>query len=150
MRSRLAATQKNAREAERRQLFALLNRLKPELAAHMAAPITLWPTDAALLVRAAERALKAREAQGAPATSAGFHLWISADYQLRQWQKPKGTLAEVAQAWGLSRQGLDKIIAMHRDQARVLLAELGDDAGMAALIDEFRNVFRALQAAAPT
>jgi hypothetical protein len=147
MRGRLAATQKNAREAERRRLSALINRLKPSLAAHMAAPITLWPVDVALLVRAAERDIRSPMPKGAPPTSAGFHVWIAAHYLWGQSQTPKGTLDEVAEAWSLSPQAVDKIMKRHRAQARALLAELGDDAGIESLINEWLDAFRALRGA---
>lgn len=57
---RLSATQKAMCEADLRRLADLVRRLRAEMAAHPSEQIWLWPTDAALLVRAAELDLAAK------------------------------------------------------------------------------------------
>jgi hypothetical protein len=147
IRQRLAATQKSAHNVERQRLEAIARRVRQDLKANPAERITLWPTDAAVLVRAAERDIRSPTPKGAPPTSAGFHVWIAAHYLWGQSQTPKGTLDDVAEAWSLSPQAVDKIMKRHRAQARALLAEFGEDAGIESLINEWIDVFRALRGA---
>jgi hypothetical protein len=137
-------------EAEQKRLSTLVRRVQQDLKTHPAERVSLWPGDAALLVRAAELSLKAPVPRGAPPTSAGFHLWIAAHYLWLQSQRPKGTLDDVAEAWGLSPQAVDKIMKRHRAEARALLAQMGNDAGIESLIGEWVDAFRALRGAEPT
>jgi hypothetical protein len=123
-RNKMAEMLAESRGAESRQLDIIKNKL--ERAKRKDELVTLWSTEASVLLRALE-ATDAKSKVGAPATMAQYHMWVAIHFlHLRKKEKDIVAYRLVGETWGVTKTTIVKAVKGLKtaDESRKCMASL--------------------------